>query len=80
MKAAKARRLGVNFISHELPDALRVTNRIVVQRLGTIVRETPPLESTGESPFGTITGLHAATESFPAPEESRIAVLARRIN
>ena len=62
MKAAKARGLGVIFISHTLPHVLEVTDRIIVLRLGSVVRNAPTSESTSESLLGTITGLHVGTE------------------
>jgi simple sugar transport system ATP-binding protein len=80
MATAKVRRFGVIFISHELPNALGATNRVVVRRLGTIMRETPALEFTAESMLGTISGLHVAKESFPVAEKSRTALLVRCIN
>jgi len=80
VSTAKVRRFGVIFISHELPNALGATNRVVVRRLGTIMRETPALEFTAESMLGTISGLHVAKESFPVAEKSRTALLVRCIN
>jgi simple sugar transport system ATP-binding protein len=62
MKAAKARGLGVIFISHTLPHVLEVTDRIIVLRLGSVVRNAPTSEFTAESLLGTITGLHVGTE------------------
>jgi simple sugar transport system ATP-binding protein len=57
IKAAKAKNLGVVFISHTLPHVLQVTDRIVVLRLGKIVRDAPTSEFDAESLLGTITGL-----------------------
>jgi simple sugar transport system ATP-binding protein len=57
VKAAKAKNLGVVFISHTLPHVLQVTDRIVVLRLGRIVREAPTSEFDAESLLGSITGL-----------------------
>lgn len=57
IKAAKARKLGVVFISHTLPHVLQVTDRIVVMRLGKVVRDAPTSEFDAESLLGTITGL-----------------------
>lgn len=57
VKAAKAKNLGVVFISHTLPHVLQVTDRIVVLRLGRVVREAPTSEFDAESLLGTITGL-----------------------
>ena len=62
MKPAKARGLGVIFISHTLPHVLEVTDRIIVLRLGSVVRNAPTSEFTAESLLGTITGLHVGTE------------------
>jgi simple sugar transport system ATP-binding protein len=55
--AAKAKGLGVVFISHTLPHVLQVTDRVVVLRLGKIVRDAPTSEFTGDTLLGTITGL-----------------------
>jgi simple sugar transport system ATP-binding protein len=57
IKAAKAKQLGVVFISHTLPHVLQATDRIVVMRLGKIVRDAPTSEFDAESLLGTITGL-----------------------
>ena len=57
IKAAKAKGLGVIFISHTLPHVLAVTDRVVVLRLGKIVRDAPTSEFTVDSLLGTITGL-----------------------
>ena len=57
IKAAKARGLGVIFISHTLPHVLQVTDRIVVLRLGKIVADAPTSTFDAESLLGTITGL-----------------------
>ena len=57
IKAAKARGLGVVFISHTLPHVLAVTDRIVVLRLGKIVADAPTSTFDAESLLGTITGL-----------------------
>ena len=58
MKAAKAKGLGVVFISHTLPHVLQVTDRIVVLRLGKIVANAPTSEFDAERLLGTITGLN----------------------
>jgi simple sugar transport system ATP-binding protein len=55
--AAKESGLGVIFISHTLPHVLQVTDRIVVLRLGKIVRNAPTSEFDAESLLGAITGL-----------------------
>ncbi len=57
IKAAKARGLGVIFISHTLPHVLQVTDRIVVLRFGKIVADAPTSTFDAESLLGTITGL-----------------------
>jgi simple sugar transport system ATP-binding protein len=57
MKAAKEQGLGVIFISHTLPHVLQVTDRIVVLRLGKVVRDAPTSEFDADSLLGTITGL-----------------------
>jgi simple sugar transport system ATP-binding protein len=56
IRAAKAKGLGVIFISHTLPHVLEVTDRIVVLRLGKVVRDAPTSEFDGDSLIGTITG------------------------
>ena len=58
MKAAKAKGLGVVFISHTLPHVLQVTDRIVVLRLGKIVANAPTSEFNADTLLGTITGLN----------------------
>ena len=57
IKAAKERGLGVIFISHTLPHVLQVTDRIVVLRLGRVVKDAPTSEFDADSLLGTITGL-----------------------
>ena len=56
IKAAKAKGLGVIFISHTLPHVLEVTDRIVVLRLGRIVMDAPTSEFNSDRLLGTITG------------------------
>jgi simple sugar transport system ATP-binding protein len=56
IKNAKRKGLGVIFISHTLPHVLEVTDRIVVLRLGRIVKDAPTSEFTGDTLIGTITG------------------------
>jgi simple sugar transport system ATP-binding protein len=55
--AAREKQLGVIFISHTLPHVLQVSDRIVVLRLGRVVRDAPTTEFDAESLLGTITGL-----------------------
>jgi simple sugar transport system ATP-binding protein len=57
VRAAKAKGLGVIFISHTLPHVLQITDRIVVLRLGRVVRDAPTSEFDAQSLLGTITGL-----------------------
>lgn len=57
IRAVKERGLGVIFISHTLPHVLQVTDRIVVLRLGKVVKDAPTSEFDAESLLGTITGL-----------------------
>lgn len=61
MRQAKDRGLGVIFISHTLPHVLQVTDRIVVLRLGRVVRDAPTSQFDAESLLGTITGLIETT-------------------
>ena len=61
IKAAKTKGLGVIFISHTLPHVLQVTDRIVVLRLGKVVRDAPTSEFDADSLLGTITGLKGAS-------------------
>jgi simple sugar transport system ATP-binding protein len=56
IRAAKEKGLGVIFISHTLPHVLEVTDRIVVLRLGAVVKEAPTRDFDGDSLVGTITG------------------------
>ena len=56
IRNAKKKGLGVIFISHTLPHVLEVTDRIVVLRLGRIVKDAPTSEFTGDTLIGTITG------------------------
>jgi len=57
IKAAKDKGLGVIFISHTLPHVLQVTDRVVVLRLGKVVRDAPTSTFDADSLLGTITGL-----------------------
>ncbi len=57
IRAAKEQGLGVIFISHTLPHVLEVTDRIVVLRLGKVVKDAPTSQFDAESLLGTITGL-----------------------
>lgn len=57
IRAAKDKGLGVIFISHTLPHVLEVTDRVVVLRLGRVVRDAPTAEFNADSLLGTITGL-----------------------
>ena len=58
IKAARDAGLCVLFISHTLPHVLEVTDRIIVLRLGRVVKDAPTSEFTVESLLGTITGLN----------------------
>lgn len=62
IKRAKKKGLGVIFISHTLPHVLEVTDRIVVLRLGKIVRDAPTSEYTADTLIGTITGTYGSDE------------------
>jgi len=62
IKRAKKKGLGVIFISHTLPHVLEVTDRIVVLRLGKIVRDSPTSEYTADTLIGTITGSYGSEE------------------
>lgn len=57
IRSARTEGLGVIFISHTLPHVLEVTDRVVVLRLGRVVRDAPTREFDTESLLGTITGL-----------------------
>ena len=59
IRTAKAQGLGVIFISHTLPHVMEVTDRIVVLRLGKVVKDAPTSDFTVETLLGTITGLIA---------------------
>ena len=59
IRTAKAQGLGVIFISHTLPHIMEVTDRIVVLRLGKVVKDAPTSDFTVETLLGTITGLIA---------------------
>jgi simple sugar transport system ATP-binding protein len=61
IQGARAKGLAVIFISHTLPHVLEVTDRIVVLRLGKVVRDAPTAEFNNESLLGTITGLIPTT-------------------
>lgn len=63
IKSAREQGLSVIFISHSLPHVLEVTDRIIVLRLGRVVRDAPTSEFTVESLLGTITGLNESTGS-----------------
>jgi simple sugar transport system ATP-binding protein len=56
IRAAKAKGLGVIFISHTLPHVLEVTDRIIVLRLGQIVRDAPTSSFTPDTLIAAITG------------------------
>ncbi len=58
ISAARDQGLCVLFISHTLPHVLEVTDRIIVLRLGRVVKDAPTSEFTVESLLGTITGLN----------------------
>ncbi|WP_298227686.1 ATP-binding cassette domain-containing protein [Gryllotalpicola sp.] len=60
IRAAKTKGLGVIFISHTLPHVLEVTDRIVVLRLGRVVKDAPTSAFDAQSLLGTITGLIGA--------------------
>ena len=62
IKRAKKKGLGVIFISHTLPHVLEVTDRIVVLRLGKIVKDSPTSEYTADTLIGTITGSYGSDE------------------
>ncbi len=55
--SARAHGLCVLFISHTLPHVLEVTDRIIVLRLGRVVRDAPTSQFTVESLLAAITGL-----------------------
>jgi simple sugar transport system ATP-binding protein len=57
MRSAREQGLAVIFISHTLPHVLEVTDRIVVMRLGRVVRDAPTAGFTAENLLATITGL-----------------------
>ena len=63
IKSAREQGLSVLFISHSLPHVLEVTDRIIVLRLGRVVRDAPTSEFTVESLLGTITGLNESSSS-----------------
>lgn len=56
IKNAKKRGFGVIFISHTLPHVLEVTDRIVVLRLGKIVKDAPTSLFDGDTLVAMITG------------------------
>jgi simple sugar transport system ATP-binding protein len=58
IRAARDHGLCVLFISHTLPHVLEVTDRIIVMRLGKVVKDSLTSEYTVESLLGTITGLN----------------------
>ncbi len=57
MLRAKEQGLGVIFISHTLPHVLQVTDRVVVLRLGRVVKDAPTSDFNVDTLLGTITGL-----------------------
>jgi simple sugar transport system ATP-binding protein len=63
IRRARERGLCVIFVSHTLPHVIEVTDRIVVLRLGRVVRDAPTSQYTVESLLATITGLVAAPGS-----------------
>jgi simple sugar transport system ATP-binding protein len=58
ISAARDQGLCVLFISHTLPHVLEVTDRIIVLRLGRVVKDSVTSEFTVENLLGTITGLN----------------------
>ena len=58
ISAARDQGLCVLFISHTLPHVLEVTDRIIVLRLGRVVRDALTTDYTVETLLGTITGLN----------------------
>lgn len=58
ISAARDQGLCVLFISHTLPHVLEVTDRIIVLRLGRVVKDALTSDFTVESLLGTITGLN----------------------
>lgn len=58
ISAAREQGLCVLFISHTLPHVLEVTDRIIVLRLGRVVKDAPTSDFTVETLLGTITGLN----------------------
>ena len=58
IRAAREKGICVLFISHTLPHVLEVTDRIIVLRLGRVVRDSLTTDYTVESLLGTITGLN----------------------
>ncbi|MHB1599426.1 MAG: ATP-binding cassette domain-containing protein [Acidimicrobiales bacterium] len=63
IEGARERGLCVIFVSHTLPHVIEVTDRIVVLRLGQVVRDAPTSDYTVESLLGTITGLASMPEA-----------------
>jgi simple sugar transport system ATP-binding protein len=57
IKSAREAGLCVLFISHTLPHVLEVSDRIIVLRLGRVVKDASTKDYTVESLLGTITGL-----------------------
>jgi simple sugar transport system ATP-binding protein len=60
MEAAKKQGVGVVFISHTLPHILQVCDRIIVVRLGEVVRDAAASDFTAATLLGAITGLHTS--------------------
>ena len=58
IRAAREQGICVLFISHTLPHVLEVTDRIIVLRLGRVVRDSLTTDYTVETLLGTITGLN----------------------
>lgn len=71
VKAAKAKGLGVIFISHTLPHVLEVTDRIVVLRLGKIVQDAPTSLFDGDSLVSMITGTITELPTKPTTSKSK---------
>ena len=61
IESAREHGLCVLFISHTLPHVLQVSDRIIVLRLGKVVRDSPTTDYTVESLLGAITGLNEAS-------------------
>lgn len=71
IQRVKAEGIAVIFISHQMQDVMAVCDRVVVLRLGSVVKTLESAELTSENLIGYITGAKLAGEDAPARRAER---------